>query len=314
VSALDVLRAGMRAPGVRALRIGVAIAIPLAVLLVFVVRGSATATVPLIHPPPGVTLPPKAATTAPADLTGVPLAGVEGSTTLVPSRASGTAHLSGAVNGPQGPVPGAIVRVEHLVADNPPPIDVTTAPDGRWDLPNIAGGRYRVRAFLAPSFAQTQPEVFFLNDGDQRTLDLTVDNFVSVSVVAAVAPDPPNVKQPANLVVRVARKTVDSSGVVRSEPINNAGVTLTGTPGWTVKGSASGFTNVQGDVTFTLECSSAGATQIQVTVRPTPTDPVQSVSLEVAACIDPSATTTTPTSAPASGAPPSTTTSSSSQN
>ncbi|MEY2434565.1 MAG: Carboxypeptidase regulatory-like domain [Acidimicrobiaceae bacterium] len=314
MSALDAIRTRLRSRGVRRLQIGVPIVVPLAVLSVFVVRGCATATVPLVHPPPGVTLPAKTATTAPSDLTGVALVAVDGKTTTVPSRNSGTAHLSGSVNGPQGPVPGATVVVEHLVDDKPPPINVGTNPEGRWDLPNIAGGRYRVRAFLAPSLAQVQPEVFFLNDGDQRSLDLTVENFVGASVVAAVAPDPPHLNQPLNLVVRVARKVVDSTGVVRSQPTVNAGVALTGTPGWTVKGSPSGFTNGTGDVTFALECKSVGANQVQVVVRATPSDPPQPASLEVSACTDPGATSTTSTSAPASSGPPTTTTSSSSQN
>jgi hypothetical protein len=204
------------------------------------------------------------------------------------------------------------VRVEHLVDDRPPSVDITTSPEGRWDLPNIAGGRYRVRAFLAPSLAQVQPDVLFLNDGDQHSLDLTVENFVGASIVAAVAPDPPHLNQPLNLVVRVARKAVDSAGVVRSQPIVNASVALTGTPGWTVKGSPTGVTSGTGDVTFALECKSAGANQVQVVVRATPTDAPQPATLEVSACTDPTATSTTSTSAPASSGPPSTTTSSSS--
>ena len=58
--------------------IGVPVVVPLVVLSVFVVRGCDTASVPNVHPPPGVTLPPEPATSAPADLTGVQLAGVDG--------------------------------------------------------------------------------------------------------------------------------------------------------------------------------------------------------------------------------------------
>ena len=295
----------LRWPTLAELRIAVPIALPLLVLSIFVLKGCNTASVPLLHPPPGVTLPPAAATSAPADLTGVQLAGVEGTTTPASVRATGTAHLSGAVNGPQGPVPGATVRVDHLVDDNPPPIDVPTGPDGRWDLPNIAGGRYRIRSFLPPSLAQTQPEIFFLTDGEQRTLDLTVESFSAVSVAAAIAPDPPQLNQPLTLVVRVARKTVDAGGIVQSQPIVNAGVVLTSTPGWSVRGSSSSVTNGNGDAGFTLECRSSGAAQVQVAVRPTPVDPPQPATLSVTACADPNATTTTPPTASSSGAPPS---------
>jgi hypothetical protein len=293
----------LRWPRLAKLGVAVPIAIPFLVLSVFVLKGCDTANVPLLHPPPGVTLPPAAATSAPADLTGVQLAGVEGSTTLTPERGSGTAHLGGAINGPQGPVPGATVHVEHLVDEGSVPVDVAGGPDGRWDLPNIAGGRYRVRAFLAPSLAQTKPEIFFLVDGEQRTLDLSLESFATVSISAAVAPDPPQLNQPVTLVVRVARKTVDVTGVVQGQPVANAGVALTNTSGWSVSGSGSTVTDGNGDATFTLDCRSSGASQLQVSVRPTPSDPPQGQTLEFTPCADPSATTTVPTTAPSSGAP-----------
>ncbi|MEY2421722.1 MAG: Carboxypeptidase regulatory-like domain [Acidimicrobiaceae bacterium] len=297
------MMARLRWPTVRELRVAVPLAIPILLLSVFVLRGCSTANVPLVHPPPGVTLPAAAATSTPQDLTGVELAGVNGTTTPVPVAAGGTSHMNGSVAGPQGALPGATVRVEHLVAGNPPPIDVLTGPDGRWDLTNIAGGRYRVRSFLPPSFAQTQPEIFFLTDGEQRTLDLVVESFVGVSLAAAIAPDPPQLNQPLTFVVRVARKTVDPSGVVRSQPVVNAGVALTGTQGWSVRGSSSVFTDANGDAAFTIDCRSTGASQLQVAVRPTPTDPPQAATLAVTACNDPGATTTTPPSS-GSGPPP----------
>jgi hypothetical protein len=296
----------LRWPTLAQLRIAVPVALPVVVLSVFVFRGCSTASVPLLHPPPGVTLPAAAATSAPADLTGVQLAGVDGTTTLVPASATGTSHLSGSVNGPQGPVPGATVRVDHLVTGNPPPIDVLTGADGRWDLPDIAGGRYRVRSFLAPALAQTQPEIFFLTEGEQHTLDLNIESFVGVSLAAAVAPDPPQLNKPLTLVVRVARKIVDANGVVQSQPVVNADVVLTNSQGWAVKGSSSAFSDGNGDAAFTLECRQAGASQVQVAVRPTPADPPQPATLTVSACGDPAATSTTPTTGSGSSGPPST--------
>jgi hypothetical protein len=294
----------LRWPKLGELRIIVPIAIPIIVLSTFVIRGCSTANVPLLHPPPGVTLPAAAATSTPEDLTGVQLAGVDGTTTLVPVAAAGTAHLSGAVNGPQGPVPGATVRVEHLVAGGPPPTDVLSAPDGHWDLANIAGGRYRIRAFLAPALAQTVPEIVFISDGEQRTIDLAVESFAGLALSAAIAPDPPQLNQPLTLVVRVARKTVDPAGVVRGQPIVNAGVTLTAIQGWAVRGSSTVLTDANGDATFTLDCRQVGASQIQAAVRPTPSEPAQTGTFQVSPCSDPSATTTTPTTAPNSSGPP----------
>jgi hypothetical protein len=277
----------------------VTIGLPLIVLGVFVIRGCHSADLPNVSAPPGVTLDTGPSTSSPADLTAVQLAAVDGTTTTAAVRATGTAHMSGVVNGPQGPVPGAVVRVEHLV-DGAGPTDVTAGPDGHWDLPGIAGGRYRVRAFLAPTFAQTEPDVFFLNDGDQREEDLTVDQFSGLTAIASVAPDPPAFKQPLNLVVRVANRTVDADGVVQAAPVANASVTLASLSGWTAKGPTTATTNAAGDATFGLQCDSAGANQVSVQVRSTPTTPPQAFPLAVSACTDPAATTTAPT-APGSG-------------
>jgi hypothetical protein len=222
-------------------------------------------------------------------------------------RSSGTAHLTGSVSGPEGPVPGATVRVDHLVR-GAGPIDVVTGEDGRWDLPNIAGGRYRVRAFLPPTLAQVEPQIFFLEDGTQQNFDLTMDSFTTLGVTAAFSPDPPTLNKPFTFVVRVARRSVDGDGVVHGEPIPNASVTLTGTQGFAANGQGTSATDANGDATFSLQCKSAGATQIQVGVRVLPTDAPQISTLQVSACVDPATTSTT---APASG-PPSSSSSSSS--
>jgi hypothetical protein len=275
---------------------------------VFVVRGCDTATVPNVHPPPGVTLPPQPATSAPADLTGVQLAAVDGTTTVPGVPDSGTSHLSGTVNGPQGPVPGAVVRVEHLVNGHANAVDVGTDAAGHWDLPNIAGGRYRVRAFLPPSFAQAEPEVFFLNEGDQRALDLTVDAFTGAPEVAiAVAPDPPNLGQPTSVVVRVTHRAVDGNGVARSAPIAGAQVTFNASGDWSVTGPPTAGTNENGDASFVVECRKAGTNVVSVTVRIAGVAQPLASSQQVPACIDPRSTSTA-TTAPGNTNPSSTTT------
>lgn len=289
----------IRPPTLGQLRIAVPVAVPVVVMSVFVLRGCDTANVPLVHPPAGFDVAGTATTQPGNDLTSVQLAGVDGTTVPDAIRATGTAHLNGSVNGPQGPVTGATVRVEHLVRGDPPPIDVLTGPDGRWDLPNIAGGRYRVRAFLAPTFAQIEPEVFFLEDGAAQSFDLTVDSFSGIAITSSIAPDPPSVNQPFSLVVRVARRSVDPDGVARGQPIENATVQLTGTQGFNVKGQPSTVTDVNGDATFSLECKAANASQIQVSVRPTVTEPPQPQTLQFNPCVD-QTTTTTATTTPAS--------------
>lgn len=267
------------------------------------IRGNRTADVPNLQPPPGVTLPPSTPSTATSDLTGVQLPPVDGSTTVPGVPDAGTSQLGGSVNGPQGPVPGATVRVEHLVDNRARSVDVGTDASGHWGLPNIAGGRYRVFAFLPPTLAQTDPEVFFLGAGEQKNLDLNVDAFTGAPEVAiAIAPDPPNVGQPTNLVVRVTQRAVDGNGVVRGAGVVGASVTFNPSDGWVVTGSPAASpttgTNENGDATFQIECRKAGANQIQVTVRLSSSPQPLSVVQPVSACIDPRSTSTTTTTAP----------------
>ena len=287
---------------------GLSIMAPVVVMLVFVGRGCETASVPNVHPPPGVTLPPPSPTSAPKDLTGVQLAAVDGTTTVPAVPDSGTSQLSGTVTGPQGPVPGATVRIEHLVDNHVNPVDVLTDANGHWGLGNIAGGRYRVRAFLPPTLAQAEPQVFFLNEGDQRSLDLGVDQYTgSPEVAVAIAPDPPNLGQPASVVVRVTRKAVSPDGVIRAAAVPGANVTFNTSDAWSVSGPSATATNENGDATFVVQCRKAGANQVNVTVRvPGVAQPVTAIQ-DVPACIDPRSTsTTTTTTAP--GTPPSSTT------
>ncbi|SRR5581483_1659418 len=284
-----------RRPTNRELRVGLPVLVPVLIVAVFVVRGCHTGDVPHLTAPAGVQLPPEPPSTAPSDLTGVQLPSVRGTTTTIPPRVAGTAHVSGTVLAPQGFVAGATVHFEHIASETVS-FDVTAGPDGRYDAPNIAGGRYRVRAFLPPSFAQTDPEVFFLADGEQHPLDLHVDTFTGVAVTSAVAPDPPLFGEPSSFVVRVATRTVDGNGIVRAQPVVNANVTLIGTQGWSVTGTSSTFTDGNGDAAFTLTCRAPGANQVQVTVRPTVNDAPQPSTLTVSACVDNRPTTSSSSS------------------
>ncbi|MEY2403566.1 MAG: hypothetical protein QOD38_1117, partial [Acidimicrobiaceae bacterium] len=144
--------------------VGVPAALLALVFLTFLVRGWRSADVPNLHAPPGSAsgAPSDTTPTTGQNLAAVQLAAVDGTTTRPAPRTTGTAHLSGGVNAPDGFVPGAMVRAERALDNGDlQRFDVIAGPDGHWDLPNIPGGRYRVRAFLPPQLAQTEAEVFF---------------------------------------------------------------------------------------------------------------------------------------------------------
>lgn len=289
---------------------------------------------------PAPTTQPEVPTTA-VDRSGIALAGVAGTTTSTITE-HGTAVLSGSVQGPAGLVVGATVRIERLVAGREIRADVLTGPDGRFVLGGVPGGRYRVRAFLAPSYAQVTPEVRFLADGEEHTFDLVVEQQSGLVVRADVAPDAPLLGQAVNLVAIVSSRSVGADGIVRAVPVVGATVELVGLGRWqlrddTAPGSSStststsrplgttttttrrtlsptARTDASGQVRFELRCTAAGdpglALKIPVTITPAP-DPtgapaVPQPSTETVALQVPTCVdpaTTTTTAAPATVPP-----------
>jgi hypothetical protein len=272
------------------------------------------------------------------DYSSTHLAKVNGTTTTLGVPETGTASIVGTVTGPGGPVPGATVHVEHLVGSSTVPHDVLTGPDGRYALPGIPGGRYRVRAFLAPALATKANDSRFLEDGKEAVFDLSLEDQRKVVAKAAVAPSVPYLGEPVNLSVVVATQQVDVDGIVRSTPVPGLRVELDGLGLWTLRRdadlqspfpsrgtttstvppSAVGFTDSVGVVAYQLRCNAAGdpGLGLLVTVTttpaavegqppPQPTQQVQRLGLDLPDCVDPSATTTTTVDAeaPSSSSP-----------
>jgi hypothetical protein len=227
-------------------------------------------------------LPAVSETTAARDLTDVSLAGVPGKTTTSTAVIGpGKATLQGTVAGPDGPLPAASVHLERLVDGGMATLDVPTNPDGTWSAPNILGGRYRVRAFRAPDLALVKPALFFLTATESRALDIKVDRYTGVVAIGSIAPRPPLVGEPANLVVRVAQQSVDNTGVVRSVGVAGANVELVGSGQWRVESPNPTLTDVNGDSFWQVRCRSAGVQQLALLVNGTDTLP-----LDLPACED----------------------------
>ena len=266
-------------------------------LLFLLARNYDTPALPDYEVPEGFTpAPPPAPDAARAALPALP--SVEGTTTTAVPPNVGRARLSGAVTGPQGPVPGAVVRLERVLGGITQTTDVVTGPDGRYDAPGIGGGRYRVRAFLAPTLAQPTGQVFFLTDGEERVVDLTLQDFAEPAVAIAVAPDPLLLDQPLNVAVRVSGRLVDADGFVRTQRLVGGTVQVSATGGWTALTPSVSTTDGNGEARFSARCRSADPTQLQVTVRlpaALPGDVPAVATFDVPACIDPATLTTTTT-------------------
>ena len=248
---------------------------------------------------------PDVTTTTVLDFSGVQLAAVPGRTTTTIAIGGGRATVTGIVTAPEGPVPGAVVHLERLVGDAVASMDVVTDGTGRYAAAGVLGGRYRVRAF-APhpvDLAQTQPALIFVAATESKVQDLQVNHFTGTTVVGVIAPSPPPVGDPANLVVQVTTQQVDPKGIVRGAPIVGASVLLAGSANWTVNGPNSELTDGSGRVTFQVVCNAEGSQPLQAVVGGAQTFP-----LDIAGCALPPPTTTTTLPPPTTAPPPTTST------
>lgn len=254
--------------------------------------------------------------TSSVDLSGVVLPPVGGETTTTIDE-TGTARLVGTVRGPTGPLAGATVRTERIVGGDEVRRDVVTGPNGRWELRDVPGGRYRVRAYLAPGFAQTTAEVRFLADREEHTFDLVVNDQRGLVVRADAAPDQPTVGGLVNVVVLVAQRTVDRNGVVGSAPLAGSTVELSGLGRWILLDGGTTSTTLDpsapataglsdgGRARFQLRCASPGPPGLVLRVlRPVDTAPpeeaappvdIETVPLDLPACAEAPVDTTVPT-------------------
>lgn len=265
-------------------------------------------------------------TTSVIDRSGIALEPVGGEPTTT-VQTVGSARIVGSVRGPTGPVGGATVRIERLVAGQEVRTDVLSGPDGTFVLDAVPGGRYRVRAFQAPRLAQVEPELRFLADGEEHSFDLAVEEQVGLVVRSSVAPDPARLGRAVNLVAMVAEREVGPDGVLRTRPRAGVEVELDGLGRWILReddpdvtGPASrrvdgtATTDAAGQVRYELRCVVLGppglSLRVPVTVRPpSPVDPaqapttdtavpeplvrVEAVPLDLAPCVNPEAPATT---------------------
>lgn len=210
---------------------------------------------------------PTTSTTAPPSFRDVVLAPAHGTTTTTEVVIGpGPSTLAGRVDGPDGPVEGAIVRLERMVGDASARLEVSTGPDGTWRAPGVLGGRYRIRAWRPPDLAMLEPHILFVEAARPESVALVLEPLAPVAVDIALAPDPPVVGAPVNLLVRISSQIVGDDGVVRATPQAGVGLTLGTGSGWTARSPVQASTDMAGNATFTLVCRAAGSQALMVTL------------------------------------------------
>ena len=268
--------------GVRPARLLVAAA------LVALVAGCGSG-VPDIDLPSAPTTVVGGPTTVVADYSGVQLPVVPGApTTTIPTMGPGRSRIEGTVNGPEGPVGGAVVRVERFVDDFFTHVDVMSAADGTFVVDRVLGGRFRARAWRAPDLTVDKPVVFFLEDGKTQPINFTISKRDGLLVRSTVAPSPPLEDEPANLAIAVSNRVVDPNGVIRSTPAQGLTVDLVLPSDWFTTSSDPTVTDAGGRAFWQVECTRSGSSGVSVVVGD------RTFELPVPACsVEPPPTTTT---------------------
>ncbi|HVA43026.1 MAG TPA: carboxypeptidase-like regulatory domain-containing protein [Acidimicrobiales bacterium] len=278
----------------------------LAAALALALAGCASSSVPALPAVP-TTVPP-VPTTGSSNSGGAFLqsvAGVTTSTSVV--LGPGTSGLNGVVTGPSGPVGGAVVEVDRVTQPGVSPATdrITTAADGSWSLTGILGGAYILRAWRAPDLAITESVSIFLSQGETRPVQMQMQQYTGMVVSSSMAPDPPLVGQPSNLVVLVTNTAVDANGVVRSVPVAGTEVELTGSDAWQVNTANPTTTDNNGEAAWQLTCTATGSQPLSITVNSATTETLD----HVGACQVPPPITTTTTTTSGSGSSTTSTTS-----
>lgn len=231
---------------------------------------------------------PAATTTTGIDYSEVPLAGVggRGPTTSV-VFGPGNAAIGGVVASDEGVVPGATVLVERIVSGAVASTRLVTGDDGSWSMPQVLGGRYRVRAWRVPDLAQTTFSAVFVGASESKNVQLRVREVGGLSAIPAIAPDPPELGRAHQLVVLVTNREVDADGVVRAEPQTNAAVELLASSGWRVESVNPAITDGGGRAAWIIRCRVTGRQPLAVTVG------TETLPLSVPNCAEPETETTT---------------------
>jgi hypothetical protein len=256
----------------------------------------------LDFPAPAPTAPPAATTTTvtidPSGVTEPTVAGAPPSPAV--ALRPGSTTLSGTVTGPDGGVAGATVEIDRIVGSATATTEAVSTTGGGWSASGLLGGRYRLRAWKAPSLAMTTTDVFYVDDGGTHQSVLALTAYKGPTVASAFAPDPPVSGEPTTVVVQLTEPSVTTAGLVVQAPLAGFRVRLDAGGEWSFPGSGEARTDGTGDATFVATCGAVGQDPLSAVVERT-----VAVTLSTPPCLAPPAPPTT--TAPATTTVPTTT-------
>lgn len=178
-------------------------------------------------------------------------------TVAPPPIHGGTARLTGVVNGPDGPVPFATVRLERHTVDGMVVADVTTDAVGSWTAARLLGGRYRVRAWAHGQLTMPGSEVFFLAEAETRQVELSIAAVEDEPVMNLFDGGDIYLGLTGEVAVSVTVRSVDDDGLIVVSGVPGAIVVLQPSPQVTAT-PAVAVADHDGVARFTLRCNQLG--------------------------------------------------------
>lgn len=183
----------------------------------------------------------------------------KGSAPPLPVRGGG-ASLSGQVVGPDGPVAGASVLIERVVGDRTGSLTLAAGDDGRYGVAGIHGGKYRVRAWLAPTLASRASSLVFLADLDGRaTVEVPVHLFTGRTLQIGLDITALNVGDSAHVRALLTDQVVDDNGIVVGQGVASAQMRLSGSGSMRYDDDTA-TTDSQGIARWAVTCTREGTT------------------------------------------------------
>jgi len=161
-----------------------------------------------------------------------------------------------------GVVPGASVRFERFVGDQRGWVTVRAGRDGVATFDDALGGRYRVRAWLAPDLASTESQLTFVGESETKELQVQVRLHDAPILQGALMVPQWSVGEVASFEVLLVQEEVDGEGIIRGQPVSSL-VTLAPIAGPRVDGPNPLLTDpVSGRTSFPLVCLVPGTHQV----------------------------------------------------
>ncbi len=210
-----------------------------------------------------------------------------------PSLSGGDATLTGVVTGPDGPLAGAVVRLERHTDHGTISLDTTTDEAGSWAVGPLAGGRYRVRAWLPELMTMGRSEVRFVADDEVASFDFALWGVDPAPAFEFVDGGPMYDGLTASVAVVLGWKSIDADGLVVTNPLPGAEVTVETTAQVEVMSQQPIVTNGDGVALVRLRCVPTAVAPLQTPgqpatqTQPTQTQPTQTLPAQPAAQAQP---------------------------